>query len=285
VTRPPALATASQVRASELARLTRRTAELEAELNRLRDVNRALKRFVAEAAHEMTEPLVIAESSAMLLGEDFREDVNPALRARLDRLGTAASRGRSLAEALLLDARAEQCEPELARVDLGELVNDALSLVADRLEAGSPRIAIAPMPTVLSNRPFLSVIVRNLVVNAVKHSSQGSGLRIEADRETAAWRLSVVSPGPILGAEEAERLLRPFERGDGARHVAGTGLGLAICVRLAERIGGALGHAPEPGVGNRFFVRLPAEATARAQGPAGSTATATSDESPPAVAC
>jgi signal transduction histidine kinase len=286
VTRRPALSTASQVhdrasdnvptaRTSELVRLGRRVDELEAELNRQAAANRALRRFVAEAAHEMTGPLVIAESSAMLLSEEFAEDVNPTLRARINWLGNVASRGRLLVEALLLDARAEEREPELTSVDLGELVSDALDLVGEQLRARSPQLAISPVPTVWSNRQFLSIIVRNLVVNAVKYGSPARHFRIEADREPTTWRLSVVSPGPVIGAKDAERLLRPFERGNEARRVAGTGLGLAICLRLAERLGGTVGYAPEPGVGNRFFVQLPAEPAA----------TGASDEPPPAMAC
>jgi signal transduction histidine kinase len=249
--------------------------ELEIDLKRQADANRALRRFVAEAAHEMTGPLVIAESSATLLSEELGEDLNASLRARIDLLGTAASRGRLLVEALLLDARAEEREPELARVDLADLVGDALDLVGEQLPAESPRPAIAPLPTVWSNRQFLSIIVRNLVVNAVKYSSPERHFQIEADREATTWRLSVISPGPVIGAKDAERLLRPFERGNDARRVAGTGLGLAICLRLAERLGGTIGYAPEPGVGNRFFVQLPAEAAA----------TGASDKPPRAMAC
>jgi signal transduction histidine kinase len=239
-------------------RLKRRNDDLEAQLAALTEAHRTLERFVAEAAHEMTEPLVIAQSCALMLQEALGDEVEPFLRARLASLANAAVRGRLLVDSLLQDARSAENAPESASIDVRDVVDEVLLLVADSASQRGQRVSVGTMPTLVTNRDLLSIIIGNLVVNAVKHSAPSSEVRIDAERGREGWLISVVSAGQPIIPSETGRILRPFERGTtGKGGNRGAGLGLTICVRLAERLGGSIGVVPEQGAGNRFFISLP----------------------------
>jgi signal transduction histidine kinase len=244
--------------AAGIAHLRSRNAELESQLSGLVEANRGLRRFVTEAAHELMEPLVLVESAALQCKADVGlPDATDDLKMRLDVIGSVAAQGRLLVDSLLHDARSAERSPQLKRLDLQHTVADALGLVDEGAAARRLRIRVGSMPTLVSNPELLSIVVRNLLVNAVKYSSVHAGdITITAERDRSAWKLSVFSPGRAVPPDDVDRILRRFERAD-SRRARGVGLGLAICVRIVERLGGTLGVAPEPGVGNRFFVLLP----------------------------
>jgi signal transduction histidine kinase len=258
----PGSETKATRRSHDLLRLRRfsddlkaQVADLEAQVVQLTEANRALTCFAADAAHELIEPLVILESSALMLSEELVPSLDPILRSRLDTLGTVAARGRLLVESLLQEARSAHRPVRLTSVDIRAVVDHALTLVTANANGLAPRITVGPMPTITTSPELMSVVMRNLVVNAVKHAIPAdSQIAITADRGAAGWRLSVVSQGPPITAEEEQRILRRFERGAESR---GAGLGLAICARIVERLGGTLGVVPDPVGGNLFFVNLP----------------------------
>ena len=77
----------------------------------------AVERFAGTAAHQLAEPLVIAESSAILVAEELGADLDPLLRERLDAIGRGAARARRLMDALLADARTAGRPLELGPVE------------------------------------------------------------------------------------------------------------------------------------------------------------------------
>ena len=83
------------------------------------------------------------------------------------------------------------------------------------------------------------MLLDNLLENAARHGRPGGHVRVSlAEAEDGAALLLVDDDGPGIPAEERERVLGRFARGEGARG-AGTGLGLAIAAAQAARHGGA----------------------------------------------
>ena len=238
--------------------MRRRDSDLEGQLAELRERNQALRRFVADAAHELVEPLVTLETSAVALGADLVKYGAPDLVVRADSMGKVAARGRLLVDTLLQDAESSERPPELQPIELADVVADALTLLERTIQAVSAEVVVGPMPTITSHAQLLSIVIRNLVANGVKYASpQAKSVQITADRIDTGWRLSVISRGRRIPQADVERVFRRFERGDEKARGRGSGLGLAICARIVERLGGVLGVVPEPGVGNRFFLLLP----------------------------
>jgi signal transduction histidine kinase len=237
--------------------LTQRNAELAARLTELEDRYTAVERFAATAAHQLAEPLVIAESSAILVAEELGEELDPMLRARLDAIGRSAGRARRLMDALLADARTNGRTLKLRPVEVGSVVEATLASLAYEIEARNASVVVGPLPRALGEAGLLSIVLENLVSNALKYGPRsGARVEISAKRRNEGWRISVSSEGTPIPPEEASRIFQPFYRAPGERRVPGVGLGLTICARLIQRLGGSIGVMPGVGGGNAFWIEL-----------------------------
>jgi PAS domain S-box-containing protein len=242
-------------------RLERRNQELAVRLEELEQRYAAVERFAGTAAHQLAEPLVIAESSAILVAEELGEDLDPVLRGRLDAIGRGAARARRLMDALLADARTDGRPLELAAVDVGAVINDALETLASQVEERGATVIVGPMPQIRGDAGLIGIVLENLLSNALKYGPRiGGRVEISADRRHEGWRISVAGEGMPIPADEAGRIFEPFHRASSERRIPGVGLGLAICTRLVDRMGGVLGVEPGREAGNTFWVILPAAA-------------------------
>jgi len=237
--------------------LIERNTELAARLQALEERYEAVERFAATAAHQLAEPLIVAESSAILVADELGDDLDPILRGRLDAIGRGASRARRLMDTLLADARTSGIPLELRPVDLQAVVDATLASLDQQIQDRSTAIVAGPLLRVLGDAELLSVVLENLVSNAIKYGPRtDSRVEISAERRSDRCRLSVASGGRPIPVSEAERIFKPFHRVPGERRVPGVGLGLTICARLMERLEGAIGVEPGAEAGNTFWIEL-----------------------------
>jgi signal transduction histidine kinase len=236
----------------ENARLAARVEELERE-------KAAVEAFAAIAAHELLEPLVIAEAYAAMVSDRLDDEQHAESRRDLAALSRTASRTRLLLEALLQDARSAENRIARRRVHLDAVVEDCLTVLRPEVDARRAKFEVGALPVVRGDETLLNGLFTNLLINALKYSPRvGAEILIEATREGRIWHLSVESEGPTIPPEERERIFDPYQRGRGERRARGAGLGLAICRRIVERHGGHIGVTPGSTGGNRFFFTLPA---------------------------
>jgi signal transduction histidine kinase len=222
----------------------------------------AIELFAGEAAHELMEPLITAESLARSIEEQLEDRADDATRGDLERLVRAVSRMRLLVETLLLDARSHGGPLERRPVSLEGLVRDSIGLLEREIRARDARILAADLPVVQGDAVMLAAVLNNLLMNALRYGPRKDGeVQIEARRERAHWQISVTSQGPTLTAQDRARIFEPYRRGTHERRVAGAGLGLTICRSFVERHGGVIGVAPAGAGGNRFHFTIPASAT------------------------
>jgi signal transduction histidine kinase len=145
-------------------------------------------------------------------------------------------------------------KPQLAPVDLGELVQSVLSLYA------APPEGIQILPTLQTcvvakvDRDQLTQVLVNLVKNAEEAmKGKGGALRVRVKGTETDAVVEVEDSGPGIPPEHRARIFEPyFTTKDG-----GTGLGLAIAARILQEHGGKLDVGGEPGQGARFSVVLP----------------------------
>jgi signal transduction histidine kinase len=245
----------------------RSNASLERELEWLSGRVIALERekadveaFAALAAHELVEPLIMAEAFAAMVGSRLEGVEHAESQRDLAALSRGAARVRLLVEGLLYDARGNSGAIRARPVDLDTVVSDCLTLLAPHIEARDASIEVPALPEVWGEEPSLSGVFSNLLINALKYSPrQGARIVVGVEEEETMWRFSVASEGPVIPEEDRKRIFMPFNRARGERRVRGAGLGLAICRRIVERHGGHIGVRPADGLagGNTFYFTLP----------------------------
>ncbi|MCW2604760.1 MAG: tcrY [Pseudonocardiales bacterium] len=227
---------------------------------------RRMRRFVADASHELRSPLTSIRGFAEL----YRQGAAPAdedVRRLMRRIEDEAKRMGLLVEDLLMLARLDQQRP-LAQspVDLlaiaADAVHDAQTVNPGRsirLDVGSTD----PPPIVTGDEPRLRQILANLVGNAVQHTPVEAAVSVRVATEVGAGSsvvvLTVADEGPGMSPEDAGRVFERFYRTDQSRgrNDGGSGLGLSIVAALVAGHGGTVGVATSPGAGSTFTVTLP----------------------------
>jgi len=221
-------------------------------LGRLHQQTRATRQFVADAGHELRNPLstlrVTLEFGQDADDDDLRHSVREAL-ADLDRL-------EALTQDLLVLARSDAQEgpPEAAPMDLADVAAEAVA--ASR--RGNPQLTITVSTrqcTVIGDPAALRSLVSNLLDNAARHARSTVSADVRPEGDMAVLRVD--DDGVGLSVDDCARVFERFVRLDAARDrdEGGSGLGLAIVSAIAEAHGGSA--LAEPGPGGHFLVRIP----------------------------
>jgi two-component system, OmpR family, sensor kinase len=227
------------------------------------------REFVADASHELRTPLTSVQANLELLQAEGAVD-GPAVDSAL----SSTRRMSRLVSDLLLLARADAGRRAArTNLDLSVTASDAVAEVTPL--AGGRKIEGElgePLPLV-GNPDELHRLVRNLLENAVRHTPEGSTVKLRAAREGAKAVLEVSDDGPGIAPGMEQQIFERFVRGEGPADTAaggGSGLGLAIVRAVAESHGGSVEAGESNTGGARFLVRLPLEGVPAREGePAG----------------
>lgn len=235
------------------------------EVTELRRLEAMRRDFVASASHELRTPVAAIRGYAETLAGGAIHDPQAASRF-LAGLSRQAERLSSLVDDLLDLSRIESGGMRLAPEPIAAA--DALrrlhELSRDRAERKGVQLVLEPVPEELRIRAdprAVDMVVGNLLDNAIKYTPAGGTVTFGAGRgEAGGVRIVVRDTGPGIEPQHQARIFERFYRVDAgrSRDVGGTGLGLAIAKHVAQQSGGDVGVESTPGVGSRFWVRLPA---------------------------
>jgi two-component system OmpR family sensor kinase len=226
-----------------------------------------LRRFVADASHELRTPVSAVGAYAELFERGAQQ--RPADLARVLRgVRVETSRMQALIEDLLLLTRLDEGRPlERLPVELVGLAGEAAE-AAQTISGDWPLSIEADEPVeVTGDRMRLREILDNLLANVRTHTPPGTRTTLRVRQEGDEAILEVADEGPGLEAEDAARVFERFYRADPsrARDRGGTGLGLAVVAALVEAHGGRVEVDAMPGAGATFRVRLPVSPVSSAE--------------------
>jgi signal transduction histidine kinase len=142
--------------------------------------------------------------------------------------------------------------------DLSAALNQALSVLQNRIEESGCVISTEPLPTVRGDASQLAHVFQNLLSNALKYSRAGvpPQVCVAVEQDAGSWIVSIRDNGIGFDPQYAEKIFGLFKRLYKEEY-PGTGLGLAICKRIVERYGGRIWAEGRPGEGATFYFSLP----------------------------
>lgn len=230
---------------------------------RLRSVERARSRLLADLGHEMRTPLATLEAYLEALEDGVATLDAPTaslLRAQTRRLAR-------LSEDIGAVSRAEEGHVglHLRLVQTGSLVKAAADTVAEAYRAKGVALDTqipTPLPDLRVDPDRMGQVLGNLLDNALRHTPPGGSVTVSAltSPGTGGIDLEVTDTGEGIPVQHLPHVFERFYRVDAARtrDHAGSGIGLAIAKALVEAHGGQLTvSSPGNGQGSTFRIHLP----------------------------
>ncbi len=218
-----------------------------------------LKRFTADASHELKTPLTIIRGRASM--GLAREDLDKGTIRTLTEIELAATRMDRLVRDMLHIARFDEGGVGVERET--ELFLNAIFAEAAN-EAGAPRTRmhtdITPEHlTVHGNEAELVRLFRNLIENALRYSPEDSPIEVSASVKSDKVCIAITDHGQGIPPEHLPHLGERFYRVDASRSrpSGGTGLGLYICKSIAAAHRGSVRIESDIGEGATAIVEMP----------------------------
>jgi len=254
--------------ADELGRLANALNSL---LARLETSFSAMRRFVADASHELKTPLTVMRAGVeRALGE---AQAAPAALEPLEDTLEGVRYMTELVDTLLTLARVDEGRMELhtESVNLATLlgeIHETGQILGE--ETGVEVVLETPAEPVVveADRARIRQLAMNLVTNAIKYTPARGKVWITLNATKDAAIIAVRDTGIGIAPGDVGRVFDRFWRADQARSRTGErpgiGLGLAISKWIAEAHGGSIGLTSRPGRGSTFTVTLPRRLEPRA---------------------
>ncbi|SER77665.1 two-component system, OmpR family, sensor kinase [Propionibacterium cyclohexanicum] len=221
-----------------------------------------VKQFVADASHELRNPLAAIRGYAEL-SQRRGDELPPDVAFAMNRIASESRRMGRLVEDMLLLARLDAGRNvELTRVDLVEIV---LNAVSDARVASRDHHWLLDVPDepamALADRDQMHQVVANLLSNARKHTPAGTTVTTSVRIEGEDALISVEDDGPGVPPEIRDHVFERFARADAARthdEEGSTGLGLAIVAAVMAAHGGSARVDSHEGY-SCFTLRIPVQ--------------------------
>ena len=261
-------------------RVAQRTGELEATVEELRCKNQEVEAFVYIVSHDLRAPLVNVQGFVRELEDSckrLREVIQgcpewercwAAVQPILDEemggalhyISASATKFDRLIEALLRLSRQGRQVYQPARLNVWELVTNAVATFKQAIIEAGAEVEVGDMPSVTADATALGQVFSNLIGNSLKYRCPDRPLKIEVggrkEGETAHYWVRDNGLGiPEYGKA---RLFQVFQRLH-LKRAEGEGMGLAIAHRIVERHGGKIWAESREGEGTTFHFSLPAK--------------------------
>lgn len=247
------------------AEVSRKNAELERLLERVRQLDQLKSDLFANVSHELRTPLALILGPAEEL-LDTGAGLSDAQRRQLQVIqrnaATLLKRVNDLLDLARLDAR--RMDVQYARIDMAALVREQ----AEQFHALAPQrqlryvVAAPPALPAVIDPEMAENILRNLLSNAFKFTPPGGRVRCTLESAGRGRCLLVVQDsGPGVPPGMRKAIFERFRQGQAGttRSFGGTGLGLAIAKEFVELLHGTITVTAAPGGGSVFQVELPLE--------------------------
>lgn len=241
----------------QLARSFNRMAESLAEF----DLQR--RNVMADIAHELRTPLTVVQGNLEAL-MDGVYDLTPENIAGIHKQTVVLTRlVNDLRDLALAEAGQLRLErKELSLLDVISQVSEGLEVQAREKEVTLKSEILPDLPKVQADEQRIAQVLFNLMSNALRHTSAGGTIMVNAELREGRVLVSVRDTGTGIAPEDLPHVFERFYRADRsrARATGGSGLGLTIAKQIVEAHGGQIWAQSWLGAGSTFAFSLPLSA-------------------------
>ncbi len=234
--------------------------------------NHELEEFAYVASHDLQEPLRKISTFCDRLHDKYAEKLDGEGSMYLERIMASAENMRVLIQDLLDFSRITRTTDQFQKVDLQQVVDQAVLDLEILIEETGTRIIKGDLPMVMGSPTQLIQLFTNLFHNAIKfrHPQRSPEVRVEwksaglsdalrlgLDLDQEYHLISVRDNGIGFEEEYVNRIFQVFQRLHGKSEYPGSGIGLSICKKIVEHHKGGLRAQGYPGEGADFIFLLP----------------------------
>jgi PAS domain S-box-containing protein len=237
--------------------------DLLVKVHELGEVNSTKRRFLTQFSSTIRLPLEKIVADARVLDSSLNREEGRAIEF-LHEIDRNASHLKSVVHHI------DAFQQSIGHINLVRVDVDVVSVLDSVLSSFQAQISDKQISAVvdcseadlifrLDISAFRQMLM-HLVGNAIRFTSVGGNVTVEAQGQNNVLRVAVVDSGIGIDPSDQVRIFRPFEQVDASfsRLESGTGLGLALVRRLAAAHGGSIGVVSVLGKGSRFFLEIPA---------------------------
>jgi len=231
----------------------------------LRESEEQRQNMVADVAHELRTPLSVLQGNLRAILDDVYPLDKNEISHLYDETRLLSRLVDDLRELALADAG--QLRLDLCETDVVEIISyaiDCFGPAADSKEVALTGCLPGHLAAVRADADRVAQILRNLLVNALRHTPSGGSVTVSARQTEGAVYVSVSDTGEGIDPDDLPHVFERFWRADPARtrtddeaRGSGTGLGLAVAQSLVEAMRGRIGVESIPGEGSTFWFTLP----------------------------
>jgi two-component system phosphate regulon sensor histidine kinase PhoR len=219
--------------------------------------------FIANVSHELKTPLSLIRMFGELIATGKHKGEGSA-REYAGIITRESERLAHLIDNVLDFARLERGKASynFAEGRLDQVVERALDVCRYRLDKEKMKLRTdieAALPLVRMDEDAMTLVLLNLVDNAIKYAGEGGEVHVRLRRAPGGVALIVRDRGPGITRDEQQRIFERFYRAEDARarNVRGSGIGLSLVKHIAEAHGGRVEVESAVGQGATFTVHVP----------------------------
>lgn len=230
-------------------------------LDRVENAIEREKQFTSDASHELRTPLAVIKGTMEVLirkprnQQEYEEKIQFCI-SEVDRLN-------HMVDQLLLLARFENQKQNIKKetIYLNALILDNLTRFSDKIDSKKLKVITSFHEDyyIESDNYLVSIIVSNLISNAIKYSNNETEINITIWNDNETVLFSISDNGIGIASEDIEKIFTSFYRSNVANHtqIKGTGLGLSIVKRLCDLLKVDINLTSQLEKGTTFVLRFP----------------------------
>jgi signal transduction histidine kinase len=236
-----------------------RTIKLRKSLKEVEMKNRELEHFNYIASHDLQEPLRMISGFMQLLKTKYTEKLDEKANTYISYAIDGSVRMRQLILDLLEYSRINNITGDAVEINPYQVINEVILTYQIEIDQLKAEITTGPLVSFQGYPSFFSILVQNLIGNALKYSDPDRPPKIyfTMDEKEDNYQFQVSDNGIGIDPDYFDKIFLLFQRLHQRNAYQGTGIGLAIVKKITGILGGEIRVASEVGKGTVFTFTLP----------------------------